>query len=667
MKHLSLKKQLRTIQLSVLFVVLTASLVATVHPHQASALSGSDFQAGRIVDDGVFFDPTGFSVQDIQTFLNSKVPVCDTNGTQPYAGTTRAAYGASRGFPAPYTCLKDYRQDTMNKPAEAGVCTGYGQVNQSAAEIIYGVAQSCGINPKVLIVLLQKEQALVTDDWPWAKQYQAATGFGCPDTAACDSQYYGFFNQVYSAARQFKRYAQSPDSFNYLPARNNNILYSPTSGCGSSSVMVQGKGTAGLYNYTPYQPNQAALNNLTGLGDGCSSYGNRNFWKYYCDWFGSTYGTKFPVKFERLEGASQSISNRSGVYGGFTKTINLSGVLHVFYYDINAGVLRHSWSDTSGWHFETLDGQGGGAGRVAENVGGYVTGYADTSNQTLQLFYYSYTTKSLRHAWSDTSGWHFETLDGQGGANGQIMRAVGRGITAVPYLGGTQLFYYDAVYGNLRHAWYYGTNWNFENLDGDRGAISGKDADTGYSPTVVNYNGTLQLFYYDNTNNNLRHAWFGSGWNFENLDGDRGSVAGRDANLGYSPSVAVYNGSLQLFYYDSSAGTLRHAWLNPYWKFENLDGKNSVFGKPNQVGQFSQTAQFGSDLYVTYYDLDWQAWRMAWADQYGWHAVDLDGSGGSISGNSAPVAGQLSFDNYGGVLELFYQDSSRALKHAWSQ
>jgi hypothetical protein len=33
---------------------------------------------------------------------------------------------------------------------------------------------------------------------------------------------------------------------------------------------------------------QAAINAGYGSGDGCSAYGNRNFWLYYTDWFGST-------------------------------------------------------------------------------------------------------------------------------------------------------------------------------------------------------------------------------------------------------------------------------------------------------------------------------------------------------------------------------------------
>ena len=256
-----------------------------VYPSNASAVTGSDFRSGNIIDDGVFFNPYGMSVEQIQQFLNSKVPVCDTSGSQPYGGTTRAAYGASRGYPAPYICLKDYSQMTVSKSAEAGLCNGYGQSTQSAAQIIYNVAQSCGINAKVLIVLLQKEQSLITDDWPWSIQYRSATGYGCPDTAPCDAEYYGFFNQVYSAARQFKRYAKDSNLFNYRPYRENYIQYNPNASCGGSNVYIHNYATAGLYNYTPYQPNASALANLYGTGDSCGAYGNRNFWRMYNDWF----------------------------------------------------------------------------------------------------------------------------------------------------------------------------------------------------------------------------------------------------------------------------------------------------------------------------------------------------------------------------------------------
>jgi hypothetical protein len=257
---------------------------------KAAALSGSQFSAANIIDYGVFFNPSSMNAGDVQNFLTAKVPVCDSNGTQPsgHTGYTRAQWGAANGYPAPYTCLKDYSQDVPSTSPDAYCNGGISGAHKTAAQIIFDVSQACGISPKVLIVLLQKEQSLVTDDWPWSIQYQSATGYGCPDTAACDSQYYGFFNQVYNAAHQFQRYTKQPQNFNFAAGRTSNIQYNPNGGCGSSAVGVQNSSTAALYNYTPYQPNAAALANLYGTGDGCSAYGNRNFWRLFNDWFGST-------------------------------------------------------------------------------------------------------------------------------------------------------------------------------------------------------------------------------------------------------------------------------------------------------------------------------------------------------------------------------------------
>jgi hypothetical protein len=261
---------------------------------QASALSGSTFQAGDIIDNGVFFDGSTMSSGDVQNFLSSKAPSCDTSGSQMYNSTqTRAQYGASQGYPAPYTCLKDYRQDTPNMAAESSICAAFQAGNRSAAQIIRDTASACGINPQVLIVLLQKEQSLITDDWPWPTEYNSATGFGCPDTAPCDTSYAGFFYQVYYAARQFKAYAVHANQYGYFANSNNSIGYNPSSSCGSSNVYLQNQATTNLYIYTPYQPNAAALNNLYGSGDSCSAYGNRNFWRIFNDWFGSTHAAPF--------------------------------------------------------------------------------------------------------------------------------------------------------------------------------------------------------------------------------------------------------------------------------------------------------------------------------------------------------------------------------------
>ena len=255
----------------------------------------SQFQPGNIVSDAVFFDSSTMSAGQIQDFLNGKVRSCQSG----------------------YTCLKDFRQTTSSRAASA-YCNGYsGASNESAATIIYKVAVSCGINPQALLVILQKEQGLVTHTWPSDWRYTIAMGQGCPDTSGCDTTYYGFQNQVYGAARQFKIYAEGRYFTWYAPGRTWNILYNPNSGCGSSPVYIQNKATAGLYYYTPYQPNAAALRAGYGEGDGCSAYGNRNFYNYFTDWFGST--QSFPVLGD-MGARWAALGGAAGVLGAPTAT-----------------------------------------------------------------------------------------------------------------------------------------------------------------------------------------------------------------------------------------------------------------------------------------------------------------------------------------------------------
>lgn len=228
----------------------------------------SQFNPGNIISDEVFFFGAAMSAADIQRFLDAHNPNC---------------VGGPDGTP----CLRSFTQTTTSRSADA-YCNGYvGAANESAATIIAKVAVSCNISPKVLLVTLQKEQSLVTDSAGqlYAKRYQKATGYACPDTAPCDTSYYGFENQVFMSAWQFQKYAHNPDGYTYRAGHTVNILYNPNAACGSSSVFIQNQATAGLYIYTPYQPDAAILR---GGSDTCSSTGNLNFWRYFTDWFIST-------------------------------------------------------------------------------------------------------------------------------------------------------------------------------------------------------------------------------------------------------------------------------------------------------------------------------------------------------------------------------------------
>ena len=253
-----------------LTVALLAGPVSGTSPSAtAGAADLSKFDPGNIIADAVFYDSTSMTEESIQQFLELKGANCTANGS--------------------WKCVKDYTLTTTDIAANSFCPVAYkGGTNERASRIIYKVAQACGINPQVLIVTLQKEQGVITTSKPNESDYRIAMGYGCPDTAACDTTYYGFRNQLYSAAKQFKRYAANPSNYSYKPGLTNYIQWHPYSSCGGSYVKLQNQATAGLYNYTPYRPNQAALDAGYGSGNSCSSYGNRNFYSYFTDWFGST-------------------------------------------------------------------------------------------------------------------------------------------------------------------------------------------------------------------------------------------------------------------------------------------------------------------------------------------------------------------------------------------
>ncbi|GGF35397.1 hypothetical protein GCM10010922_08180 [Microbacterium sorbitolivorans] len=236
---------------------------------ETEAISLRNFDAGNLISDKQMYTSGTMTAKQIQSFLNAKVPTCQKG----------------------YTCLKNFTQKTVTKKANS-YCSGTytGSSKESAASIISKAAKACGVSEKVLLVMLQKEQGLVTHTWPSAFRYDKAMGFACPDNAACDPQFFGFQNQVYMAAQQLRRYSIDPYFSWYPVGKKSQVRYHPNAACGTAAVTIKNKATAALYYYTPYQPNKAALAAGYGTGDSCSSYGNRNFVNYYTDWFGGSGG-----------------------------------------------------------------------------------------------------------------------------------------------------------------------------------------------------------------------------------------------------------------------------------------------------------------------------------------------------------------------------------------
>ena len=235
--------------------------------------AGTVFAAGNIISDAVFYNPAALSDEQIGKFL--------------------AAYGAGcRGA----FCLRDVRVDSVDQPADEFCAAVAGGVAESAAVVIGKLSRACGVNPQVMLTTLQKESGLVGSPGPSASVYDAAWGWHCPDTgpggtANCDPEYAGFFNQAYGMAKQWSRYRVHPERYKYRAGQTVQILWNVAeSGCGSAPVTIANTATAALYNYTPYQPNAAALAAYPGAGDACSSYGNRNFFFLFGGYFGGTGG-----------------------------------------------------------------------------------------------------------------------------------------------------------------------------------------------------------------------------------------------------------------------------------------------------------------------------------------------------------------------------------------
>ncbi|MEN9713783.1 MAG: hypothetical protein RLZZ164_447 [Actinomycetota bacterium] len=274
------QRALRLVAIAAILLLGVVGLSIIKSPN-AIAADASRFDPGMIISDSVFFDFGTMTQPAIQNFLESKVPNCKAVAGQP-------------------KCLRDYISDIPETIGSAGHCSNVPAANNVlASQVIYTVARACGVNPRVLIVLLQKEQGLVQATNPSLYMYRAATGYGCPDSdpAICGKVFTGLFNQLYKAAGQLKWYGDPASPFKRIKiGKTNGILYNPNSSCGSAQIVIKNQATADLYYYTPYTPNAAAIKNLYGSGDSCSAYGNRNFWRFYTDWFGSTVGGGFLLK-----------------------------------------------------------------------------------------------------------------------------------------------------------------------------------------------------------------------------------------------------------------------------------------------------------------------------------------------------------------------------------
>lgn len=136
------------------------------------------------------------------------------------------------------------------------------------SQIIYEAAVNYQINPKYLLVTLQKEQSLITDDSPTQKQLDWATGYGVCDSCSLSDpnvlKHKGFGKQVDNAAGVIRWYYDNSDR-SFVKKKDQPTVID------STTVVPQSWATAFLYTYTPHL------------------HGNKNFWRIWNTWFSQIY------------------------------------------------------------------------------------------------------------------------------------------------------------------------------------------------------------------------------------------------------------------------------------------------------------------------------------------------------------------------------------------
>jgi len=142
-------------------------------------------------------------------------------------------------------------------------------VIKKAASMIYEAAKENKINPKYLLVKLQKEQSLVLNFNPSQKQLDWATGYGISDdNKTTDPQvqkYKGFGVQIDRAAGIMRWYYDNYKKISWIRRKGQIYII-------DGEVIIPGSNATGfLYTYTPH------------------IHGNQNFWIIWSDWFKQIY------------------------------------------------------------------------------------------------------------------------------------------------------------------------------------------------------------------------------------------------------------------------------------------------------------------------------------------------------------------------------------------
>jgi hypothetical protein len=231
--------------------------------------------------------------------------------------------------------------------------------------------------------------------------------------------------------------------------------------------------------------------------------------------------------------------------------LDAAGNPHVSYYDdFPEDNLLYAYYDGSTWQMEVADGQ--------RDVGFYSSLALDSNNRSHISYRDSreFTYGNLKHAWYNTGTiehWNVETADSSG-ITGYYTSL------AVDSTDGLHISYRDV--SGVRYAYHDGTTWQAQTVDGSAGA--------GYSGA---FNTSLALddldrphiSYYQSGPHSLTYAyWSGTVWITETVDGDW--------NAGYNSSLALDGAGRPHISYLRGSTEIRYAYYNgAAWQVEIVE------------------------------------------------------------------------------------------------
>jgi hypothetical protein len=195
-------------------------------------------------------------------------------------------------------------------------------------------------------------------------------------------------------------------------------------------------------------------------------------------------------------------------------------------------------------------------------------------------------------------------VDGIGGGGGRVHARIAEDTAAIVRDGVPWVFYgANPEYGYRLRLATLGAPHGYLTLDGAGGGNGRSTDSVGTDISAIQLGGVVHVFYLDSTAHTLRHAWLAAGvWHFQTLDGAGGS-GGRTSHAVGSQSVAsVFGNRLNVFYADTTAGTVRRAVLDAGgWHFSVVDGNSTSGGRTTaDVGAAIKAGIWGNRLHLLY-------------------------------------------------------------------